>query len=260
MPLCVRSKSLHPLDVQSTSQAVVQRPSQKRIWTQQSITQPYATPSFPLDPALCGQAVTVVSGGSQNGLRVITSPMPYPTPVSHLAFIPPQFQNGGAIHLLSQQYIQGIDPRVDPRMLQRTHSNYGPATSSHPSDPHIVYDCQVTAADQRGQAIAWTTREVVLRSPPLPRQRSAKACKKCRKRKTKVCQSCTEYSALVSPYLVYSAQEVNHARAAPPAGSNANTTRSRHSGVLRRRGWRVARSLPLKLCLSTRRPRSRTLP
>lgn len=71
--------------------------------------------------------------------------------------------------------------------LQRTsHSDPGTTlTSVRPAQ--FLYYHQVPGPDNRGPPIAWNTRELVIRSPPLPRQRSARACKKCRKRKTKVC-------------------------------------------------------------------------
>lgn len=184
-PFCVRSRTLHPLDVQAASPAAMARAPHKAGWPQESISPPYAPPSFPLDPALVGHAVLV--GSPQGGLQVLaSSPMPSPLPVSRVAFLPPQFQAGGAFQLLSQQCVHGVDPRVDPRVLQRTHSDaYGPAAfASHPTEQPLLY--QLAAADQRSQAIGWGARDIVLRSPPLPRQRSAKACKKCRKRKTKV--------------------------------------------------------------------------
>ena len=173
-PICVRSRSLHPLDVQANTQAVLQRPSQKPVWPQESLSPPYATPSFALDPALCGRTV------------LLATSMSSPNSVPRLTIVPAQFQAGGAIPLLSQQYVHSVDPRVDPRMLQRTHSEYGPAFSSHASDPQLLYNYPLAAGDQRGQSLGWSARDLVLRSPPLPRQRSAKACKKCRKRKTKV--------------------------------------------------------------------------
>lgn len=182
-PICVRSRNLHPLDVQAAAQAGTDQPSPKAAWPQEPISPPYATPSFALDPALCGH--TFLLSGSTNGVQVLTSPMSSsPNPVSRLAIIPPQFQASGAIHLLSQQYLPNVDPRVDPRMLQQLPSEYGPAAfASHTTDPQLLYNYQL--ADQRNQSIGWGTRDLVLRSPPLPRQRSAKACKKCRKRKTK---------------------------------------------------------------------------
>lgn len=184
-PVCVRSRSLLPLDVHPSSQAVMQR-------SPQNISQSYPT-SFPLDHALRGHTVTPLSRGSHthSGFQGISTTPVDPTPVSRLAVLPPQFQqhgHGGAIRLLSHpQYVHGVDPRMDPHMLRRAHSDYGPAMSSHPGDQQVIYNYhQLAAANQAGQSIGWTAREVILHSPSLPRQRSAKACKKCRKRKTKV--------------------------------------------------------------------------
>ncbi|GJE87108.1 hypothetical protein PsYK624_031910 [Phanerochaete sordida] len=191
-PICVRSRSLRPLDVPASAQAGTEHPPQQAAWPQEPISPPYATPSFTLDPALCGH--TFLLSGSQNGVQVLASPMSSsPNPVSRLAIIPPQFQAGGAIHLLSQQYVPNVDPRVDPRMLQQLPSEYGSAFASRAADPQLLYNYQLAAAEQRGQSIGWSARDLVLRSPPLPRQRSAKACKKCRMRKTKCSggQPCT---------------------------------------------------------------------
>ena len=188
-PVCVRSRSLLPLDTQ-TSHVIVQRPHQ-------NISQSYPAPSFPLDPALRGHAVAMLSSGSHNGMQAIPSPIS-PTSVSRLAVMQPHFQQGGAVRLLSQQYMHGIDPRMDPHMLRRAHSDYGPAITSHASDPQLLYNYHhLAAANQAGPPIGWATREVLIHSPSLPRQRSAKACKKCRKRKTKVC---APSSSLVHPF------------------------------------------------------------
>lgn len=165
-PICVRSRSL---DVQANDA----QSSQKPALPQESPPSPYAAPSFAINPALCGRAVCL-----SDSPNVIT--MSSPDSVLRLAIVPPQFQAGGAIRLLSQQYVHSVNPRVDPRMLQRSHSEYGPAVSSH------LYNYQLAASGQKVQSMEWSARDLVLRSPPLPRQRSAKACKKCRKRKTKV--------------------------------------------------------------------------
>lgn len=149
------------------------------MWSQESVH--YAPQSIPLDPSLRGHTVAVLSRDPLNGMQLMSSPMP-PTPVSRVALLPPQYysHSDATIHLLPH-------PNLDTRVLQRSHSDYGPAMGAHPSDPRILYNYRVQG-DHRGQPIAWPATEVVLHRHPssAPRQRSAKACKKCRRRKTKV--------------------------------------------------------------------------
>lgn len=86
-------------------------------------------------------------------------------------------------------FSQHSDPRVIPPVLQRTHFSDPGSTLTRVRPAQFLYYHQAPGPDTRGPPIAWNTRELVMRSPPLPRQRSARACKKCRKRKTKVCVS-----------------------------------------------------------------------
>lgn len=92
------------------------------------------------------------------------------------------------VHLLSDHPAQ-VAPRMEAPMIQRTAFSAPGGTTLEsnlrPSHQFLYYH-RVPGPDRHGPPIVWNTREVVVRSPPLPRQRSAKACKKCRRRKTKV--------------------------------------------------------------------------
>ncbi|KIP12335.1 hypothetical protein PHLGIDRAFT_27457 [Phlebiopsis gigantea 11061_1 CR5-6] len=181
----LRARHMRLSDAQQpVSQVVMQRPPQKPMWTQES--------SFPLNPSLRGHNVAVLNRDLSNAMQLMSSPVP-PPPVSRLAFLPTQYygHSDAAIHLLPHS-------SLDTRVLHRSHSDYGPAMAAHPSDPRILYNYRVQG-DHRGQPIAWPTTEVVLHRHPssAPRQRSAKACKKCRRRKTKCSggQPCTRCNA-----------------------------------------------------------------
>ena len=181
-PLRTRHMSLTDAQ-QPVSQFVMQRPPHK--WTQEP-AQSFGPSSFPLDPSLCGHTVAVLSRSSPSGIQLFSSPVP-PTPVSRLALLPPQYNghSGEAIHFLSH-------PDMDARMLQRSHSDYGPAMASHLSDPRVLYNYRVQG-EHRRQPVPWPTTEVLIHPSSAPRQRSAKACKKCRRRKTKVHTPCERF-------------------------------------------------------------------
>jgi hypothetical protein len=219
---CVRTTNLHPLDVQNFF-PILQGASQN-IYPEETISQPYATSSFPLDPAL--NRHTVFVDGLQHGIHVLSSSMSSPPSLSHFTVMPPPFQGGGAVHLLSHPYFPGGDPSDDSRRTQRTHSEHGPAfAASYPSDQPLVYQYQLPTVDRRSPPVAWSASELVLRSPQLARQRSAKACKKCRKRKTKVCRPLCLIAS--TRLITHSALVTNHVRVVSPEVSNASTMRSR---------------------------------
>lgn len=84
-------------------------------------------------------------------------------------------------------YFQAAVPapkaKAEPRR-QRQHAPEGALASVRPFQ--FMYYHQAPRDDSDGPPLAWSTREVHIEDPPLPRQRSAQACQKCRKRKTKV--------------------------------------------------------------------------
>ena len=189
-PVCARSNSTMPPPPARTPphtasrSPFAQRSPHKPLWPQESVAHSQSIPAFPLDPALGGTDVYSIDDRGVDIRSAESGFMPMSTSASPMSFVPAQYHDNSPppIHLLSQ-YGGPNGMRMDPRMMQRTHSDAAP-TYRAPGSQFLYYH-QVPGSDQ--QPIAWSTREVALRSPPAPRQRSAKACKKCRKRKTKVC-------------------------------------------------------------------------
>ena len=188
-PVSVRSKSIHPVPTPTPPRPVSQSPhaqhnSPSQHWPQDNLPQPSSVPSFPLDPALGGPDAYAVRDHSVDLASPESGFIPMSSSAPSMPIAPPQFHETAPqpVHLLSQ-YGMPNGMRMDPRAMQRTHSGASPSPFRAPGSQFLYYH-QVPGLDQ--QPIAWSTREVAVRSPPAPRQRSAKACKKCRKRKTKV--------------------------------------------------------------------------
>ena len=89
-------------------------------------------------------------------------------------------------HPMLPMYAQPLPPPgyTAPMLPASYYSGHEPHMSVRPAQ--FLYYNQIPSANRPEPYIAWTTHEANAQYAPMVRQRSAKACNKCRKRKTKV--------------------------------------------------------------------------
>lgn len=158
--MLVRSRSLHPLD---TSPLFPQLTSVQ--WHSESI----APCTGPFNQPFPGSAVFF--GHEQPEMRF--GPPPQYNAYSPMHFLPGSF----ASH--------------SPRAVHRSHSEYGGLRSHMRGSPSLMY--YSGGRDPRrppSHLPGYDPSDMVLHTPPLMRQRTSKACEKCRLRKTRVCNVC----------------------------------------------------------------------
>lgn len=197
--VCVRSRNLHPLDLETPPRVIsymVQRSPQKPDLPHDHFAAGMHIPISPLGSSThsVGNHINVGQHPRSDHLQAIASPSSRKVPLlgSPIRVVPPPSRSHPSeapMHLLTDHLAQRAS-RMEAPMMQRTHFSAPGGTMLESNARHghqFLYYHQVPGPDSHGPPIAWNTREVAMRSPPLPRQRSAKACKKCRRRKTKVC-------------------------------------------------------------------------
>lgn len=89
-------------------------------------------------------------------------------------------------HPMLPMFAQSLPPPgyAAPMLPASYYSGHEPHMSVRPAQ--FLYYNQIPSANRPEPYIAWTTHEANAQYAPMVRQRSAKACNKCRKRKTKV--------------------------------------------------------------------------
>lgn len=138
---------------------------------QEQLSSPYAAPPFATEPPPCFEH-TFLSNAA--------SPSSFSGPLACLP-VSPTTPDGAAAYSFSSPYATYDDAAVNPQMYY----GYGPGSTLCPPGPQLVYHYEMVVPSQGHQSVIGWNGRYGSTGYGLPRQRSTKACTKCRTRKTK---------------------------------------------------------------------------